>query len=77
MNVNGYSRVQDKKIKRFYLVISSLHQLKIHSSYVDNPFTLNKYRDDEKEGLTFFFTDPDYIYHLWIEDLNQYLEKKS
>ena len=45
----------------------------------DNPSTLNKYtmyRDDENEGLK-FYTDPDYIYHLWIEDQNQQLEKKK
>ena len=48
----------------------------------DNPSTLNRYTmycDDENElfneGLK-FYTDPDYIYHLWIEDQNQKLEEK-
>ena len=67
-------------IKRFYLVILSLHQLKIYIyESCDNPPTLNRYtmyRDDENEGLK-FYTDPDYIYHLWIEDRNQQLEKKK
>ena len=75
------SRVQDKKIKSFYLVILSLHQLNINYIYesCDNPLTLNTYqmyRDDENEGLK-FYTDPDYIYHLWIEDQNQKFEKKA
>ena len=34
------------------------------------------YRDDENEGLK-FYTDPDYIYHLWIEDQNKKCEKKT
>ena len=34
------------------------------------------YRDDENEGLK-FYTDPDYIYHLWIEDQNQKFDKKT
>ncbi len=34
------------------------------------------YRDDQKEGLT-FYTDPDYFYRLWVEDQNQQLEKKK
>ncbi len=34
------------------------------------------YRDDLKEGLT-FYTDPDYFYRLWVEDQNQQLEKKK
>ena len=45
----------------------------------DNPSTINTYtmyRDDENEGLK-FYTDPDYIYHLWIEDQNQKFEKKT
>lgn len=45
----------------------------------DIPPSLNlftPYRDDQKEGLT-FYTDPDYFYRLWVEDQNQQLEKKK
>ena len=38
--------------------------------------TYQMYRDDENEGLK-FYTDPDYIRHLWIEDQNQKFEKKT
>ena len=34
------------------------------------------YCDDENEGLK-FYTDPDYICHLWIEDQNQKCEIKT
>ena len=33
------------------------------------------YCDDENEEFK-FYTDTDYIYHLWIEDQNQQLEEK-
>ena len=32
------------------------------------------YHEHEKQGLQ-IYTDPDYIYHLWIEDQNQQHEK--
>ena len=47
--------------------------------HCDVPPSLNMftpYRDDQKEGLT-FYTDPDYFYRLWVEDQNQQLEKKK
>ena len=43
------------------------------NSSTPNKYTM--YHDDEKEGLK-FYTDPDYIYHLWIEDQNQQLEER-
>ena len=41
----------------------------------DNPSTLNNYCYDAKQGLK-FYTNPYYIYHIWIENQSQQLEEK-
>ena len=70
------TRQEDQKFLSRHTLPTSVED--IHQS-CDNPPTLNRYtmyRDDENEGPK-FYTDPDYIYHLWIEDRNQQLEKKK
>ena len=75
MNVNV--SFQEYKTRRSNVFISSCSPYIYESC--DNPPTINTYqmyRDDENEGLK-FYTDPDYIFHLWIEDQNQKFEKKT
>ena len=36
-----------------------------------------KHRDDQKDALMTFYTDPGYFYRLWVEEQSQLLEKKK
>ena len=70
MNHFKSTRQKDQKVLSHHTLPASVQD--IYES-CDNLPTINTYeiyRDDEKERLK-FYTDPDYIYHLWIEDQNK------
>ena len=70
--------VQEYKTSTSNGFISSYVTKSVDDTYelCDNPSTLNNnYCDDAKQGLK-FYTNPYYIYHLWIENQSQQLEEK-
>ena len=78
MNHFKSTRQEDEKVLSPHTLPTSVEDIYMYES-CDNPPTINTYQmyhDDENEGLK-FYTDPDYIYHLWIEDQNQKFEKKT
>ena len=74
MNHFKSTRQEDQKVLSRHTLPTSVEDIYIYES-CDNPSTLNTYqmyRDDENEGLK-FYTDPDYICHVWNEKKTEYV----